>query len=730
MENLNYMNKSSTRGIFLSIILLFSMVLVVIPLNVYAEEINVKSFAFEETTIIEFTNNSNEEVNTFRIWLGSDFSFKSFKTEKGWTGEKTPQGVIIFTSSETIKSDESVKFGIKTDKAKVGINWKALDKKDNQISTGKVLPGELPKVIPNTEPEQTIEYTDDGISTESTFKIIPEKPNVGSSIRVTGDKFGASQEFDFYINSKKIGSFETDASGHFMTTMKIPEEQKADRVNFIIKDKEGGEKKISLRLEDRDNNRISDEKIPLTITKLQKVIHPGELIKTTGTAMPGSTITATIYDPEGEFLSSIPISVDNQGDWVHESTVPLTSNLGNYRVEISDGVETESRVITVETSNIIHIVPLKITFEQGATMIFNATGIPNQDLEIFLENEQGVEIFAGLYHMDDLGFTEFEIPTTFDDAEGTYTLNAYQGKENTVIFVGLGVNPSPQIVAKMDKVNYKSNDIANISIDGPPTEKVSLQIISSSDKIVYTNSTRIGPDGVGNHSFNLEGYGSGIYTTFVKTALTQTDTRFSVGLVTGSGDIQISLVKEGYKQFESVLVLGKTVHANVSVKLTLIDDKGNEIKSKDVFADKIQSVGKDETWEGRISDNSLRIPADANPGKWKIRANSGSNLSEVEFDVLLDDETMGIVMSIGELEKDHLGRELFYIKITGVKQSVMIEIYSDSNNLVTKLGPLPGGAGLIYTPWIIPDNFIPGTYSITAKDAFNSVTANFVYSGM
>jgi len=112
MSSLNYMNKSSMRGIFLSIILLFSIALIAIPSNAYAEEINVKSFAFEETTIIEFTNDSNEVVNTFRIWLGNDFSFKSFKTEKGWVGEKNPLGVIIFTSSETIEPGESVKFGV------------------------------------------------------------------------------------------------------------------------------------------------------------------------------------------------------------------------------------------------------------------------------------------------------------------------------------------------------------------------------------------------------------------------------------------------------------------------------------------------------------------------------------------------------------------------------------------------------------------------------------------
>jgi len=90
MFRLNYMNKFSTIGIFLSITLLFSIVLIAIPSNAYAEEINVKSFSFEEITIIEFANDTDKDVNTFRIWLGSDFSFKSFKTEKGWVGEKTP----------------------------------------------------------------------------------------------------------------------------------------------------------------------------------------------------------------------------------------------------------------------------------------------------------------------------------------------------------------------------------------------------------------------------------------------------------------------------------------------------------------------------------------------------------------------------------------------------------------------------------------------------------------
>ena len=73
------MKKSRTRVISISSIILFSIILVIIPSNAYAEEINVKSFAVEETAIIQVTNNSNENIKSFKIWTGSDYNFKSFK---------------------------------------------------------------------------------------------------------------------------------------------------------------------------------------------------------------------------------------------------------------------------------------------------------------------------------------------------------------------------------------------------------------------------------------------------------------------------------------------------------------------------------------------------------------------------------------------------------------------------------------------------------------------------
>jgi hypothetical protein len=106
------MNKSTNREIHISVIILFSISLILIPVEVYADEIDVVSVGLDETAIITATNNSEDEIKTVRVWLGDEFNFKSFKTEKGWTGEKNQQGVIIFTSSETLKLNEVVKFGL------------------------------------------------------------------------------------------------------------------------------------------------------------------------------------------------------------------------------------------------------------------------------------------------------------------------------------------------------------------------------------------------------------------------------------------------------------------------------------------------------------------------------------------------------------------------------------------------------------------------------------------
>ena len=85
---------------------------------VFAEETIIgTSTGLESTSILELKNNTekNENIETVRIWLSEDNSFKSFKTENGWTGKFEVGGkVLAFSSQESVKPGENVKFGIKT----------------------------------------------------------------------------------------------------------------------------------------------------------------------------------------------------------------------------------------------------------------------------------------------------------------------------------------------------------------------------------------------------------------------------------------------------------------------------------------------------------------------------------------------------------------------------------------------------------------------------------------
>jgi hypothetical protein len=704
------------RGVFLSIILLFSIVIILIPSNAYAEEINVKSVALEETTMIELTNNSNKEVNTLRIWLGNDFNFKSFKTEKGWVGEKTPQGVIIFTTSESIKPGESVKFGIKSDKVKPGINWKALDKENKQMSIGKVLPKEIAKVVtnPDIRSDQTSK-NNVGINAESNFRIIPEKPNVGSSIRVTGDKFTASQEFDFYINSKKLGSFTTDENGYFITTMKIPKEEKDDRVDFKVKAQNGEEKKISVRLDGNENRIPELGNIKLTIQNIPNIIHQGDFLEITGTGTPNSTITITVTTKKGDIINSRTAEVNSKGNWELNKSIiiPLDAQFGKYNITITDGRQNVLKQLTVKSNKVIILIPDKIKFDQGEMMKFSGTALPNQLIKIVLENPLGREIISDVFQVNELGHIKFEYQTEPVSIKGTYTVIATQGKEKELSFTGLGQLPVIPVNFEFDQLNYKTGDIATISITGKAFEIINLLIIDPSDKPKgELISITLQPDGTEVYYLDLSGYTSGAYTAVISKGSAQSVQIFTVGLQTGSGNIEISTTKINYLTGDPILILGNT-SSNVILEIILQDPDGNIVMLKESFSDK----------SGKILE-TFRIPNDGKTGIWLINAKSGSNFDTIKIEVLaVIDE--GMRMSITEgVEIPGLGKTI-QIKILGAKQTVEIEIIGEDGKILETLSVVASDQGEINQPWIIPKNTAPGTYTIKAQDAFSDVENTF-----
>ena len=717
MKNQNSTNKSSMRGISISILVLFSISLILIPSEGYAEEIDVVSNGLDETAIITVANNSDKEINTFRVWLGGEFNFESFKTEKGWTGEKNEQGVIIFTSSETIKPNELVKFGIKADKINPVINWKALDQENKIIDTGVIKLNKLSEVNQNPDIKLDQNYKNEGTSifTESTFRVIPDKPNAGSTIRVTGDQFAASQKFEFYIDTEKIGDFITDENGHFITTMKIPNVEKESRIDFKIIGHDQTEKKISLRLGENENRLPETKNIKLEVKGISNIVYPGDILNLEGTGIPGKVIIVEIANPEKDIINTRTVKIDNVGNWkMSESiNIPFDAVLGKYSITVSDGINHILKNWNVETNKTIIINPEKVKFDPGELIKFTGTVLPNIPLELILEDSLGDEMTSDILEVDSSGVVEFEYQTTEnDDKEGTWTLIATQKNTKEFIYVGYDEIPTIPVNLEFDKSTYQNTDTAVISLVGKPSDKITLMIITPSGSTQGTDEIiQLKSDGRGEYNLDLSGYTSGIYTAVAKISGSQSSEIFSVGLQVGSGPIDAKTTQTEYQQGERILLLGST-KPNTLMTATLVDPNGMKVKTVEMPSNNL----------GTFTEERLRIPSNGEPGLWTINVASGTNLDTVELNVF---STILEGMTVKTAEEVKLGELLKISIIASHKTSIIIKITDMDGEDMADLGCTTTKEFVCETFWSVPKNTIPGTYTIKVNDAISSNETTF-----
>lgn len=676
--------------------------------DAWAQAIMANSVGFEKTTIIEFENSGNSDILAFRLWLGAGDSFKSFKTESGWSGTKSPQGVLIFTTSTPVKPGDMVKFGIKTDGEKPGVNWRALDGRDGQIGVGKTLTSDLPSIPSQTpDPVKPVDTNsrESGIRPDSSIRLIPDRPDVGGTIRIAGEKFSSNQEFDLYMNDGRLMSLRTDSSGSFIVTYDIPSNQAAGSTSFAIRDSNGNEVSYSTVLEKRPARGDPNGDIALVMSETPAVIYRGDTLVIGGSGTPGGSITTTITDPNGEIVTSGSTKIESGGTWTYDILTAIDAELGEYSATVTDGTDVKSRTWIVDDDQKIQLEPTKLKFEPGDVMMFNGTAIPNMDMEIIIENPQGFEIFSDVISIGESGAVSIEFDTTFADLEGTYVLFASQGDETSVALAGLGEPPKAQLVVKLDKINYDTGDVAQLFIDGPPSSTITLVVLSQADVRVFTDSVDLGHDGKRKYSLNLDGYKSEGYTLVLIRGSTQIEEKLSVGLGTGSGKVSIQTTKTEYLPGEPIIIIGKS-DGNIRVILALMDPDGNEVKVKRAFTDK----------EGRITADSLRVPRDATPGTWNINARSGTNSDSVEFTVKPPAED-GITIRIVDGESVFNSGDNIKIQgfgaTSGAKVNVKISIGDD---IIETLETMATKEGNYDVPWIVPHEIAPGSYIITVTD--------------
>ncbi len=692
-------------------------------------EVSALSTGFERTVIIEFTNPGATGVETFKMWLDGGASFKSFKTEKGWTGTRSPEGVLSFTTSSPLGEGQTVKFGIKADRENPGINWGALDGREGHLGGGKSLIGEEPE-----PPEQVVDPVDpvviSGVLPGSAFRLIPEGPNVGSSVRVTGSGFGAGQTLGLHMDSKSLATFEADEAGSFIITLDIPADTAPGRVTFAVRDGEGNEKTLSIRVDEPPppppTTNVGPQEAPLTIEGLPGTLDRGETVRIRGTGDPGSSITATITGPDGEILTTSAADIDDGGRWTYEAIIPPDAPLGNYSAVITDGKSREIRLWTIESGKSIEVIPTRVKFDPGDTMTFNGTASPDQSVEVVLENPQGLEIFSDIIQVGPSGSFWFEFVTTITDSEGTYTLFTTQGTEIETTLIGLGELPGKHLAMRLDRLNYRAGDTAQITIEGTPSSIVTLIVLDENDRERIldpeykknnpdeedktSEPITLGLDGRATYPLDLAGYASGVYTAVLTRGNDQAGDKFSVGLQKSSHDIFIQTTHPSYVPGAPIIVLGGlrdsegTVSSkSVLITLELVDPDGRVVKTVESFTDK-----------AGIAEN-FRVPGDAADGTWTINIESGSFASSTTFLVASSGADGISVSTTWTVESD--GSNIVGITGSGATPQfdVTIQIISDDGRIIDTLTAESENTGEFQLTWDAKD-VLPGIYNVTASD--------------
>jgi len=702
---------SSYSVLVFSLLLISSIIFVSNFSTSFAEEVIATSIGFEDSTILELKNSrgNTADINSVRIWLSDDNEFKSFKTEEGWMGKNTPQGVIIFTSQNEINPGQSVKFGIKTIENNPVINWKALDSNGEIISSASTTVSDSKTFQNKPELNQPKIVT---IKENSNFRFIPEKPASNSDFRVIGEEFVPNQSLDFYISNELQKSVKVDENGRILFTAKVPIILNDERTEFILRDSGGNEKSLSIRILQLENREIADV-IKLSLGNTPQEVKRGDVITLEGMSTPNTTLTITSKEVNGNIIAIDTIQVRFDGKWTYDNLFAPDLDLGTVSIEIDDGKNKALRNIEVISAKLINIISTETSIEVGNTIMFEGIAIPDQEMSVIIEDAIGTEIFSRTVSVGESGIVNFNVEIPRGSVEGTYILSAFQGNESGITVFGVGQEPEPILIVRPTKLNFSANEEINIEIQGPSNSQVAIILIDSADREKFSDTLNLGPDGKEVYKIQPGELPTGSYTLNAKRGESSGSEVFTIGLSTGSGAISIQTTRDDYKQGQQILILGNTGAINVLLDITITNSDGKTIKKIETFSDRF----------GVFKVDNFRIPLDGKLGTWTITAKSGGNFKVTEFKVSGENQELVIFTD----KKNYNTNEMMNISGSGARLSatVTMKIFDSESVKIGELNITAKSNGEYLTIWQIPADLEIGEYEITVDDGASNTSIKF-----
>ena len=638
---MNYMKVRSKGSFFIAMLLILSFFTSFAILEVNAlclkdssgtctgfeVDISVSAKGFENTIIMEFENGEQNtvKIKTINIWLAKGNSFQVVKQELGWNSKPYGDGQgLSFSTSEVLNPGESMKFGVVTAKKVNAINWKVIDENQNQIGPEKTKIVEIsqtPIIVESTYVEvDNVQQTGDILY--GTKKFIPDNLRTGSNMRLVGNGFSSEQTLQFYLNDEFLKSTESDAQGNFITTIKIPDSIGTGISKFKIVDELGSSQISSVKINEQQNRLIKEGQViqEFKINNMPESVTLDNILSISGVGHPSKPVLITIKNEDViETIQVVDIGVN--GEWNFQKPITTDDELGDRTIIIRNDFNETSRNVSIVTGQLFTISVFTATTDLGDVFVLTGTALPNEDLSLLIKNPNDDTIRFDVLKIDESGEIKYEFPNS-EYEEGTYVLKATQNNVTQVSLFTLGTTSYDRVVVYLEKMNFKANSTSKLTILGPPSTALTLNIFDPSDNRKFTESIKTNSIGTKTFEFDLTGYSSGVYKAVVSNPTYQDTAKFSVGLSAGSGAINFSSTQTDYSPGESILIIGNT-GANSLLNIFLIDPSGEIIYKGEIFTDK----------EGGFTTEMLGIPSNAESGIWQIQAQSGLDHKEMEITV-------------------------------------------------------------------------------------------------
>ena len=691
-------------GIFSSVLLVFSIFTLLSISEVNAEEvISVNAVSYENTIIIEFENKSVSEIKTIKIWLGGEDSFKSFKSEPGWGGGKYSDGkLLIFTATNTLNPGESVKFGLTTNEKVNGINWKALDLNEQSIDTRKTSTQEISKI----ESEKIQEIKETGGALYGTKKFIPELIRVDSDVRLAGNGFGSEKNLGLYLDNTIIKSVKTDEQGNFLTTISISDTSNIGTSEFLIKDESENFQSTNIKIEESKNRFLKTT--TFQVNNIPAEVRHNELLTISGNAYPQSAIILAIENMDRVLEKIRVVTADANGVWIYEEMISQAENTGEKYLIFKNNLDKTTKNLTIKSGSLIEISASAVRYNIGGTVSVTGTSEPNKNTTIWVKDKDKKIVLYDVITSDGSGNLNYEIVADDRFSTGTYTVIIKQQEEADATLFGIGQYPSTSVIVLLEKTNFALNSKAILNVVGPPSSNLTVAVLDSNDNLKMSNIITTNSLGKVKHTVDLDGLSAGVYRIAVSMQNIQDSVKFSIGLEAGSGSISLATTQGNYSPGDSILLIGNTGN-NARLTLTLLDPSGNISIQTEVFTDS----------GGSFSTEEMGIPSNGGLGTWKITAQSRLDSKSVDIIVSVPTDR-GIAVQIEETVFS-IGST---IMIKGIAVSdasnLEIKIINESDQVVISLHTPITSDATFSLPWIVPNGFDPGTYTITVTDNINT----------